>query len=130
MGTRGVRTFQRPLRYRNQTVTLPDGTTTTTLVGQEKGVDVRLALDVVRLARERAFDVALLFSQDQDLSEVADELRAIARDQNRWIKPACAFPQSPTARNRRGVNKTDWIPIDRTMYDACIDSNDYRPRTP
>jgi uncharacterized LabA/DUF88 family protein len=128
MGTRGVQTFSRPLRYRNQTITLKDGTTVTTLVGQEKGVDVRIALDVVRLARENAYEVALLFSQDQDLSEVADEVRAISRDQGRWIKIACAFPLSPTSRNRRGVNKTDWMPIDRATYDACLDPNNYRPK--
>jgi hypothetical protein len=33
MGTRGVVTFSRHLKYRNQTVPLPDGTTTTVLVG-------------------------------------------------------------------------------------------------
>lgn len=129
LGTRGVHTYSRPLRYRNQTVVLPGGKTTTFLVGQEKGIDVRLALDVVRLARERAFDVAVLFTQDQDLSEVADEIRAISREQNRWIKAACAFPRSPTSPNRRGVNRTDWVPIDRTLYDTCIDPNDYRPKT-
>jgi len=126
LGTRGVRTFSRPLRYRNQVVTLKDGSTITTIVGQEKGIDVRIALDVVRLARQNAYDVALLFSQDQDLSEVADEVRAISRDDNRWIKIASAFPISPTSRNRRGVNKTDWVRIDRATYDACLDPNDYR----
>jgi uncharacterized LabA/DUF88 family protein len=126
LGTRGVRTFSRPLRYRNQTVALPSGSTTTILVGQEKGIDVRIALDVVRLARERQYDVALLFSQDQDLSEVADEVRVISREQGRWIKIACAFPLSPASRNRRGVNKTDWIRIDRPMFDTCLDPNDYR----
>ena len=130
MGTRGIHTFSRPLRYRKQTVALPGGATTTVRVGQEKGIDVRLALDVVRLARELVFDVALIFSQDQDLSEVADEVRAISREQNRWIKQACAFPQSPASRNRRGVNRTDWIPIDRPTYDACIDPVDYRPKAP
>lgn len=129
MGTRGVATFSRNLRYRNQTVQLPDGTTTTVLVGQEKGVDVRLALDVVRLAREGAFDVAVLFSQDQDLSEVADEVRAISIQQQRWIKVACAFPVSPTYANTRGVNKTDWVRIDRALYDRCIDHTDYRKGT-
>jgi uncharacterized LabA/DUF88 family protein len=132
MGTRGVRTFSRPLRYRNQLVTLNDGSTIATLVGQEKGIDVRIALDVVRLARQDAYDVALLFSQDQDLSEVADEVRAISHEEERWIKIASAFPSSPVSRNRRGVNKTDWIPIDRATYDACVDPNDYRlkPRKP
>ncbi len=107
MGTRKVVTFSRHLKYRNQSVRLPDGSTTTVLVGQEKGVDVRLALDVVRLAREATYDVAVLFSQDQDLSEVADEVRAISVAQQRWIKVACAFPTSPTYQNTRGVNKTD-----------------------
>ncbi len=127
MGSRGVKTFSRHLKYRNQTVNLPAGGTTTVLVGQEKGVDVRLALDVVRFARESAFDVAIVFSQDQDLSELATEVRSIAAGQNRWIKIACAFPASPTYMNRRGVNNTDWIQIDRAMYDACLDANDYRP---
>lgn len=126
MGTRGVVTFSLNLKYRNQTVRLPDGTTTTVLVGQEKGVDVRLALDIVRLARESAYDVAVLFSQDQDLSEAADEVRAISIAQQRWIKLACAFPVSPTYSNIRGVNKTDWVQIDRALYDTCIDPTDYR----
>jgi len=96
-------------------------------VGEEKGVDVRMAIDIMRMVRQNLLDVALLFSQDQDFSEVADEVRAVAREQRRWIKIASAFPFSPTASNRRGINKTDWIAIDRTLYDACIDGRDYRP---
>jgi uncharacterized LabA/DUF88 family protein len=126
MGTRGVVTFTRHLKYRNQTVRLPDGSSTTVLVGQEKGVDVRLALDTVHLAREAAYDVGVLFTQDQDLSEVADEVRAISIGQQRWIKLACAFPSSPTYQNTRGVNKTDWVRFDRALYDTCIDRTDYR----
>lgn len=129
MGRGGVHTFSRSLRYRNQTVRLPDGTEHVFLVGQEKGVDVRLALDIVRLAHRRTYDVAVVFSQDQDLSEAADEIRVIAQEQGRWLKIASAFPSSPTAHNRRGINKTDWIPIDRATYDACIDPRDYRPKT-
>lgn len=128
MGTRGIRTFSRSLRYRNQTVHLPGGGSTTILVGEEKGVDVRLALDVVRMARENHYDVALIFSQDQDLSEAADEVKAISAQQGRWIKVACAFPVSPTAENLRGINGTEWITIDRATYDACLDPNDYRPK--
>lgn len=126
MGQRGVTIFSRALRYRNQIVVLPDGTNYTFLVGQEKGIDVRIALDIIRLAHEQVFDVCLVFSQDQDLSEVADEVRRISVEQNRWIKIASAFPISPTSRNKRGINKTDWITIDRQIYDLCIDPNDYR----
>lgn len=61
-------------------ITLPNGATHSILVGEEKGVDVRIALDIVRMAHRGDYDVALVFSQDQDLSEVAEEVRAIAKD--------------------------------------------------
>ena len=128
MSRQGVWTFSRPLRYRNQIVKLPDGTSHAFLAAEEKGVDVRIALDVIRLAHRRDYDVALVFSQDQDLSEVAAEVRTISMEQSRWIKMASAFPVSPASRNRRGINSTDWIRIDRVAYDACIDPRDYRPK--
>jgi len=128
MGKKRVYVFSRSLRYRNQTVLLPDGSNFTFLVAQEKGVDVRLALDIVRLARQKAYDVALIFSQDQDLTEAVEEVKQIALAQNRWIKVASAYPLSPTSRNRRGIDKTDWLPIDRSTYDSCIDHRDYRPK--
>lgn len=128
MGTRGIATFSRSLKYRNLPVEMPDGSYKTVLVGQEKGIDIRIALDVVRLALRKEYDVAVIFSQDQDLSEVVEEIREIASLQDRWIKIACAFPLSPTSKNKRGINKTDWITIDRTTYDACLDTNDYRPK--
>jgi len=119
LGTRGIRTFSRELRYRNQTVQLPDGNSCVTQVGQEKGIDVRIALDIVRHASENVYDVALIFSQDQDLTEAVDDVKTIARNTKRWIKLASAFPISPTVKNSRGINGTDWIKMDRTLYN-CI----------
>jgi uncharacterized LabA/DUF88 family protein len=126
MGRQGITIFTRPLRYRNKSVKLPDGTTYTFLHGEEKGIDVRIALDVIGRAVRNEYDVAIVFSQDQDLSEVADEIRIIARQQNRWIRMACAYPVSPTVSNKRGINGTQWIKIDRAAYDACLDPKDYR----
>jgi uncharacterized LabA/DUF88 family protein len=126
MGRQGVVVFSRPLRYGHRTVTSPDGTPHTFLTAEEKGIDVRMALDVIALAHRRAYDVALVLSQDQDLAEVAHEIRTIAREQRRWIKIASAYPLSPTSRNRRGISRTDWIPIDRALYDKCLDPRDYR----
>jgi len=128
MSWQGVYLYSRSLRYRNRRVVLPDGKEYTFLTGEEKGIDVRIALDIIRMAHRKDYDVALIFSQDQDLSEVAEEIRAISREQDRWIKAACAFPFSPTSINRRGIDKTDWIRIDRATYDACIDPRDYRPK--
>lgn len=126
MGRQGVKIFSRQLRYRNQTVTLPTGATYSFLHGEEKGIDVRIALDIIGNAMRNEYDVAVVFSQDQDLSEVADEIKAIAKQQNRWIKMACAYPMSPTVTNKRGINGTDWIKITRAEYDRCIDPKDYR----
>ena len=127
MGYQGIRTFSRHLRYRNQTIKLPDGTEHVFMVGQEKGIDVRIAIDTIRCVHRNECDVVLIFSQDQDLSEVAEEIRLIAKEQNRWVKIASAFPTSPTAPNRRGIEKTDWIRFDRNLYESCIDPKDYRP---
>jgi hypothetical protein len=52
MGTRGIKPFTRPLRYQNKVISLPNGQLTTAQVGREKGIDVRIALDIVRFALE------------------------------------------------------------------------------
>jgi hypothetical protein len=118
----------RDLRYRNRIVELPDGSQHSYLAGEEKGIDVRIAIDVIRMAHRDEYDVALIFSQDQDLSEVAAEIRVISREQDRWIKIASAFPVSLTARTTRGIDQTDWITIERSTYDSCLDRRDYRPK--
>ena len=82
---------------------------------------MRLALDALDAAHRDQFDVALIFSQDQDLSELASLVRLVASFQQRWIKIASAFPDSPVAANRRGINQTDWCRIDKATYDSCID---------
>jgi uncharacterized LabA/DUF88 family protein len=126
MGRQGISVFSRPLRYRNKNVKLPDGSTHTFLQGEEKGIDVRIALDIIGKAVRNEYDVALVLSQDQDLSEVADEIRILAQQQKRWIKIACAYPFSPTVTNKRGINGTDWIKVSKETYDSCVDTKDYR----
>ena len=117
----GVRVFSRPLRYR----AMGDG--------EEKGVDVRIAVDIIRAVLREECDVALMFSQDQDFSEVGKEVRKIAREQRRWIKIVSAFPSDGDsesdggAESIRGVNNTDWVRIDRDTYDLCLDPRDHFP---
>jgi len=122
MSRAGVHVYSRPLRYRNKV----GANGASVLVGEEKGIDVRIAIDILSCAIRGDCDIALVFSQDQDLSEVADEVRALASQENRWLKIASAYPTSAVTANRRGINKTDWIKIDRAAYDACIDPWDYR----
>ncbi len=118
--------YSRPLVYRNKTIEVPGFGNHTFSSGEEKGIDVRLALDVLNAAHQSEFDVALIFSQDQDLSELSTLIRIVANLQNRWIKLACAFPSSPSATNQRGINNMDWCKFDKATYDSCIDPRDYR----
>src|SRR5450756_2249784 len=69
MRAEGVVVTARPLRRRRRRARLNDG------------------------AAVEPTDVVLLFSQDQDFAELADEVRAIAREQQRWLKIASAYPR-------------------------------------
>ena len=82
------------------------------------------------MARHGELDVAVIFSQDQDLAEVAQEIRNIACSEGRWLKIASAFPSGPNATAKRGINDTDWFRMDQQFYDACLDPRDYRPKHP
>ena len=83
----GVHVYSRPLRYRKEVAT--NGVVVQ--VAEEKGIDVRIAIDVLSCAIRGQCDGALVFSQDQDLSEVADEIRVVARERGCWLKIASAF---------------------------------------
>lgn len=125
LSRQGVFTYSRPLRYREKSVPLIGGGSLVHRVGEEKGIDVRIAIDIIRLAHRQAYDVGIIFSQDQDLSEVAREIRVIAQEQNRWIKLACAFPVAASGGNVRGIQGTDWKRLERMVYEACLDPNDH-----
>ena len=124
----GILVTKRPLRYHTVSVSNLDGSTGQERVAHEKGIDVRLALDVVRLARQCQYDVAVIFSQDQDLAEVVKEVKDIAIEQKRWIKAVSAFPAGPDATATRGIDGADWVKLERPFYDSCLDPRDYRPK--
>ena len=96
--------------------------------GQEKGVDVSLALDLVRATYEQRYDAAIIVSQDWDFGPAVRLAKEIARSQNRSNVYESAFPVGPGSVSRRGVPGTTWVPIDKATYDACHDPTDYRPR--
>ena len=75
----GVVVTTRPIRYHKEKIIDPDGTERIVTTPQEKGIDVRLALDLVARARKREFQVAVIYSQDQDLSELVQEVKDIGR---------------------------------------------------
>ena len=96
--------------------------------GQEKGVDVSLALDLVRATYERRYEAAIVVSQDWDFGPAVRLAKLIAQSQKRSLVFESSFPVGPGNSSRRGVPGTTWVPIDQATYDACHDPTDYRPR--
>src|SRR5258708_16633155 len=119
----GVAVTTRRLRYHTEQAA--DGTTIT--VPQEKGIDIRIALDLVTCARRKEFDAAIIFSQDQDLGEAVLEVWSIAKEQGRSLEIFSAFPTSDLAISLRGIATPTCFPMDKAFYDTCIERRDYRP---
>ena len=96
--------------------------------GQEKGVDVSLAIDLVQATHEARYDCAIIVSQDWDFGPAVRLAKTIAKTQQRTIEIESAFPVGPGSPSNRGVPGTKWIQIDKSTYDACFDPTDYRPK--
>ncbi len=115
-GRGGVFAWSRELRYVHndvgQLVLLNNGRAD----GREKGIDLRMALDAMELALANKFDVALLFTQDQDFAELVRSLKTVRNS----LIVACAHPQGGTC-----VKSATSVPYDRAMYDAAKDPVDY-----
>ena len=121
-----VSIFTKPLLYHDIKVRDESGREFSVRRAAEKGIDLRIGLDLVRLAVNGAYDVAIIFSQDSDLEEAVNEVHAIRQYFDRWIYLESAFPEN-IARGPRGIRNTQWRIITQEMYDACIDPRDYRP---
>lgn len=106
--------------YTRRVRTTPEG------ASQEKGIDLRIGLDALALAFEREYDVLVLFSTDQDFTELGRWIRRVSDQQNRNIKMVSAFPAD--SDRIHGIKGMSHFRITREFYDACIDPRDYRPR--
>jgi uncharacterized LabA/DUF88 family protein len=125
LGRQKVIVYKRYLARRDKEIKTPSGVVTIPYL-IEKGIDVRISIDVIRMAIKKMYDIALIFSQDQDLSEVSQEIQSISKENNIFIKIASAYPKNEDPSYKRGINKTEWIPLTKEEYDACIDPVDYR----
>ena len=97
-------------------------------VAREKGIDLRLALDAVALFRRKPFDVALLFSQDQDFAELADELQHLAVEQSHPVRVVSVIPWSGRLPPAVGIRGTNLVIMDRDLFGSALDDADNRRR--
>ena len=96
--------------------------------GQEKGVDVSLAIDLVRLTYEQEYDVAIIVSQDWDFGPAVKLAKQISTSQGRALSFESCFPYDiGYAISKRGIPGTTWMHINQSTYDSWHDSRDYRP---
>jgi NYN domain len=89
---------------------------------QEKGIDVALAVDFVRLACEGAFDVGVLFSRDTDLLPALEAVRDLSTG---GVHVEVATWRG-LSRLRYPDSQLPWCHyLDGSDYEACRDDTDY-----
>lgn len=113
---RGIKTTSIPLHYYKKPGSAD-------LHGREKGVDVRLAIDLLRFAEKGLYDVAILVSEDSDLNEAIRDVYAI-RDNERWIAIENALPWSSNS-HAKWLDANRKRRIDQAMFNAVKDSKIY-----
>jgi len=122
MGRQGIINYSRELRYGKIELKDSAGKSLVFNAPREKGVDLRLGVEAVSLAYQNKYDVALVFSQDQDFTELVKELRSISVLKGRWIRLACAYLPD----GQEPIHGAEPILIEKLAYDACLDERDYR----
>ena len=78
----------------------------------EKGVDVKIATDLVALAYRDEYDTAVLVSGDGDLAPAVTEVRSVGRVVENAI---------PRARRSWHLvrESSRYVPISRELFDRC-----------
>ena len=134
MKATSVWTFARPLKYSLQCVKNRDESPEfiEIMKGREKGVDVRLALDLVWLALAEEFDVAVLVSTDTDLDEAVKDVLKLRKVTGRWLaveNAVCVGPVNPTTGRRPPYKRLSsagrLLYIDQEMFELIRDDTDY-----
>ena len=112
-------------RLRNQGIVVTRGAVSRN--GREKGTDIRLAIDLVTDTYEQEYDIAIIVSQDADFAPAVRRAKEVARKQRRFVTIQSSFPEIPE-RQSSGIRGTTFIPIDKALYDTCLESDRYQPR--
>ncbi len=107
-----VTVHRRPLNYRGWPDQPP----------REKGIDVKLSIDFVRMALTGAYDVGILFSRDTDLMpalEAVRDLTSVHVEVATWSGGYTSRLQYP------GTNQPWCHYLNREFYDLVRDDRDY-----
>jgi uncharacterized LabA/DUF88 family protein len=93
--------------------------------GSEKGIDLKLGLDVMKLLRQDSTVTSImLLSADSDFEELVKEVKSFCSDVGRRIEVYSASPRD--ANGVVGIPGTIRIEITKAIYDACKDPNNQK----
>jgi len=108
----GIQVFPMPLRYDHRGR------------GREKGVDVRIAIDLTLLGWNGLYNVAVIVSEDSDPDPAAQDVYAL-RDSERWVAVENALPWTPTSHTQWLPSVKRRRPIDADLFEEVRDDHVY-----
>jgi len=125
MEAQGIDTFTRDLRYTTESD--PDRKVGfKILTTREKGIDLRIALDVMEAARRLDCTDIIIVSRDQDFREVVEKVNIMADFERRDIEMWSAYPDGGNGPSHlRGIDGTRSVTVNKRDYASCIDRTDY-----
>lgn len=91
--------------------------------GQEKGIDVWLALDALVMCTRRDLDCVIVASADRDLDLIPDYLRMIPVNEGTKVVQARVLGDDKPLRSNPSYDET--IAIDRAVFESARDDFDY-----
>lgn len=123
-----VSVFTRPLRYQYETDPMhPTGYRV--ISTREKGIDLRIALDVMIAARRKDCENIIIVSRDQDFREVIADIEMMTAFERRDVNLWSAYPDGGGGPSHlRGIDGMKSIIVTPEMYRDCIDPNNYLER--
>lgn len=84
---------------------------------------LRQSLDIYNDVLRNKADVVLLFTKENKYIELIEAIKKVAREEDRWIKIVTIYPHEK-GRGKAGyagINNTDWISVNHTMYQSCCE---------
>lgn len=91
--------------------------------GQEKGIDVWLALDALVMCTREDLDCVIVATADTDLDMVRDYVRMVPGNETTKVVQARILNDRQDLRQSPAWDAT--LAIDRAMFDQCRDDMDY-----
>lgn len=114
----GVQVVYRPLRYPAGSPPVP---------AQEKGVDVHLAVDVMRMALQGEYQTGIIFSRDTDLRPVIESMLDLYSQIRVRCSVAAWQPEVGPRRSLQVPNRRIWCDyITSQQFRTIEDLTDYR----